>query len=68
MNPPEDIAPVRINNDGILLIHVRQYHTQEQNRFDAEERLVEIIKQALVKPTQRKKTPIHHSESPPCGR
>lgn len=50
------IAAGRINKDGILLIHARQYRTQEQNRFDAEERLVEIIKQALVKPTQRKKT------------
>ncbi len=50
------MAAGRINKDGILLIHARQYRTQEQNRFDAEERLVEIIKQALVKPTQRKKT------------
>ncbi|MAT42363.1 MAG: aminoacyl-tRNA hydrolase [Anaerolineaceae bacterium] len=50
------IAAGRINKDGILLIHARQYRTQEQNRFDAEERLVEIIKQALIKPTQRKKT------------
>jgi ribosome-associated protein len=50
------MAAGRINKDGILLIHARQYRTQEQNRFDAEERLVEIIKQAMVKPTQRKKT------------
>ena len=50
------IAAGRINNDGILLIHARQYRTQEQNRYDAEERLAEIIKLALVKPTQRKAT------------
>lgn len=50
------IAAGRINNDGILLIHARQYRTQEQNRFDAEERLAEIVKQALVKQTPRKPT------------
>jgi ribosome-associated protein len=49
-------AAGRINKDGVLLLHARQYRTQEQNRFDAEERLVEIVKQALVKPTARKAT------------
>ena len=50
------IAGGRINKDGVLLIHARQYRTQEQNRFDAQERLVEIIRQATEKPKPRKVT------------
>ena len=50
------IAGGRINNDGVLMIHARQYRTQEQNRYDAQERLVEIIRQATEKPKPRKAT------------
>jgi ribosome-associated protein len=50
------IAGGRINKDGVLLIHARQYRTQEQNRYDAQERLVEIIRQATEKPKPRKAT------------
>ena len=50
------IAGGRINKDGILMIHARQYRTQEQNRYDAQERLVEIIRQASEKPKPRKAT------------
>jgi ribosome-associated protein len=48
------IAGGRINKDGILMIHARQYRTQEQNRYDAQERLVEIIRQASENPKPRK--------------
>jgi ribosome-associated protein len=50
------IAGGRINKDGILMIHARQYRTQEQNRYDALERLIEIIQQATEKPKPRKAT------------
>lgn len=50
------IAENRINSEGILLIHARQYRTQEQNRFDAEERLADLVRQALIKPKLRKAT------------
>ena len=50
------IAAGRINKDGILIIHARQYRTQDQNRFDAEERLAALVRQALVKPKVRKAT------------
>jgi len=50
------IAGSRINKDGILIVHARQYRTQEQNRYDAQERLVEIIRQATEKPKARKAT------------
>ena len=38
------------------MIHARQYRTQEQNRYDAQERLVEILRQAAAKPKPRKAT------------
>ncbi len=50
------IAGGRINKDGVLMIHARQFRTQEQNRYDAQERLVEIIRQATEKPKPRKAT------------
>ncbi|MDX9851191.1 MAG: alternative ribosome rescue aminoacyl-tRNA hydrolase ArfB [Anaerolineaceae bacterium] len=50
------IAAGRINKDGILLVHARQYRTQEQNRYDAQERLVEIIRLATMKPKPRRAT------------
>ncbi len=50
------LAAGRINKDGVLLIHARQYRTQEQNRFDAEQRLAEIVRLALERPTPRKAT------------
>lgn len=36
----------RINKDGILIIKAQQHRTQEANRQDALDRLVEIIKNA----------------------
>jgi ribosome-associated protein len=50
------IAGGRINKDGVLLVHARQYRTQEQNRYDAQERLVEIIHEATIKPKPRRAT------------
>ncbi len=50
------IAGRRITQDGILIIEARQYRTQERNREDAIERLVELIRQATRKPKPRKRT------------
>ena len=50
------IAGGRINKDGVLIIHARQYRTQEQNRYDAQERLVELLKQAAERPKPRRAT------------
>ena len=50
------MAAGRINKDGILLIHARQYRTQEQNRYDAQERLIELIRLAAEKPKPRRAT------------
>jgi len=50
------IAATRINKEGNLLIHARSYRTQEQNRFDAQERLLDLIRSAAEKPKIRKAT------------
>ncbi|OGW55209.1 MAG: peptide chain release factor I [Nitrospirae bacterium RBG_19FT_COMBO_55_12] len=50
------LAGRRVTQDGILIIEARQFRTQERNREDAIERLVELIRQATQKPKPRKKT------------
>ncbi len=50
------LAGRRITQDGILIIEARQFRTQERNREDAIQRLVELISQAAQKPKPRKKT------------
>jgi len=50
------LAGRRITQDGILIIEARQFRTQEGNREDAIERLVELIRAAAVRPKPRRKT------------
>lgn len=50
------LAGRRITQDGILIIEARQFRTQERNREDAINRLVELIQKATEKPKPRKKT------------
>ncbi|MEO5897439.1 MAG: alternative ribosome rescue aminoacyl-tRNA hydrolase ArfB [Vicinamibacterales bacterium] len=50
------LAGTRITADGVLTIDARRYRTQPQNRADARERLADLIRQALVKPRNRRKT------------
>ena len=50
------LAGSRITADGELLIEAKKYRTQEQNREDAVNRLVELVKRALQKPKRRTKT------------
>lgn len=60
---PEDVktrlthlAGKRVTNDGTLLIEARRFRTQEQNREDAVQRFVELVRKALVAPRKRRKT------------
>jgi ribosome-associated protein len=46
----------RINKDGELILHAHQYRTQEQNRYDAQQRLVDLLKAAAAKPKPRRAT------------
>jgi ribosome-associated protein len=50
------LAGAKMTNDGILLIDSREHRTQAQNRLAARERLVALIRQALVKPRVRRST------------
>jgi len=46
----------RVNADGVLILEARRFRTQEQNRADAIQRFVELIRKALTPPKPRKKT------------
>ena len=50
------LAGSRLTEDGVLLIDSRAHRTQPQNRQAARERLVELIRKALVRPKARRKT------------
>jgi ribosome-associated protein len=50
------LAGHRVTDDGELLIVARESRSQEANRRMAEERLVELIRRALVAPRKRHAT------------
>jgi ribosome-associated protein len=50
------LAGSRMTEEGVLIIEARRYRTQEQNRFDATQRLVAWIQKALEKPKVRRPT------------
>ena len=50
------LAGRRITVEGVLIIDARQFRTQERNRQDAIDRLVELIRKAAEKPKSRRKT------------
>ena len=50
------LAGKRITGEGVLLIEARRFRTQEQNREDAIQRFVELVRKSLVQPKPRKKT------------
>jgi ribosome-associated protein len=50
------LGGARVTADGVLLIDSRASRTQAQNRLAARGRLIELIKQALVRPRKRRKT------------
>jgi ribosome-associated protein len=55
-NRLRQIARNRITGDGFLIIEAGRFRTQEQNRDDAINRLIEIIRKATEKPKVRQKT------------
>jgi ribosome-associated protein len=50
------LAGRRLTRDGVLVITAQRYRTQERNRADALERLVELISQAAIAPRARRPT------------
>jgi ribosome-associated protein len=60
---PEDVrerlcglAGRRLTNDGVLIITAQRHRTQERNRQDALDRLIELIGRAAVRPVPRRAT------------
>ncbi len=50
------LAGSKMTKEGELVIEAKRHRLQEQNRIDAEQRLVTLIKRALVKPKLRRAT------------
>jgi ribosome-associated protein len=50
------IAGSRMTADGVLVIDARRHRTQAQNRQDARDRLVDLLRHAAAKPKRRRKT------------
>ncbi len=50
------LAGRRLTGDGVLIIDARRYRTREQNRRDALDRLVALVRKAAIAPTPRKAT------------
>jgi ribosome-associated protein len=50
------LAGSKLTNDGVLIITAQRFRTQERNRADALERLVELIRAAAVVPKKRRPT------------
>lgn len=50
------LAGSRLTGDGVLVIDSRRFRTQEQNRADAINRLVDLIRAAARKPKIRRKS------------
>ena len=50
------LSDSRISKEGVIIIKAQQYRTQEQNREDALERLVALIKSAVVQQKKRRET------------
>jgi ribosome-associated protein len=53
----------RLTTEGALLIIARNHRTQEHNRREAEERLAELVRRALVVPKARKATRVPRAEN-----
>jgi ribosome-associated protein len=53
----ERLAGARLTKDGVVIIEAQRYRTQERNRADALERLVELVREAAAPPPPpRRKT------------
>ena len=50
------IAGQRLTKDGVIVIHAQRFRTQERNRQDAIDRLVDILREASIRPKPRRAT------------
>ncbi|MGA7072387.1 alternative ribosome rescue aminoacyl-tRNA hydrolase ArfB [Bradyrhizobium sp.] len=52
----ERLAGQRMTKDGVIVIHARRFRTQERNRSDAIDRLLELLREAMIRPVPRRAT------------
>jgi ribosome-associated protein len=50
------LAGQRMTKDGVIVIQAQRFRTQERNRTDAIERLVALLREAMVRPRPRRLT------------
>jgi ribosome-associated protein len=50
------LAGQRMTKEGVIVIHAQRFRTQERNRADAIDRLLELLREALIRPTPRRPT------------
>lgn len=51
-----NLAGSRLTAEGILIIEAQRYRTQSQNRQDAINRLVSLVRRAVIRPKKRRRT------------
>ena len=50
------LAGQRMTKEGVIVIQAQRFRTQERNRQDAVDRLLEMLREAMVRPTPRRAT------------
>jgi ribosome-associated protein len=50
------LAGQRMTKDGVIVIQAQRFRTQERNRADAIDRLLELLREAMTRPTPRRPT------------
>jgi ribosome-associated protein len=50
------LAGQRMTKEGVIVIHAQRFRTQERNRADAIDRLLELLREAMVRPVPRRAT------------
>jgi ribosome-associated protein len=52
----ERLAGSRLTRDGVIVIIAQRHRTQARNRQDALDRLIDLIRQAAIRPVKRRPT------------
>ena len=52
----QTLAGQRMTKDGVLVLHAQRFRTQERNRADAIDRLLDLLREAAVRPKPRRPT------------
>jgi ribosome-associated protein len=50
------LAGQRMTKEGVIVIHAQRFRTQERNRADAIDRLLELLRESLIRPKPRRPT------------